>query len=79
MILVSCIVELITAMDDPSAYYPHNWIFVSPQVSYMGRLLCGWHEPYVHVEMVVYISYNAMCACHVEARIPTTSSSRMKV
>ena len=58
--------EPITAIHDPGAYYPCNWLFVSPQASYMGRLLCGWHEPYVHADMVVYISYHARCACCVE-------------
>ena len=34
MILVSCILDPITSIHDPSAYYPHSWLFVPPQAKW---------------------------------------------
>jgi len=39
MILVSCILDPITAIHDPGAYYPHSWLFVPPRAKW---------APYAH-------------------------------
>ena len=31
MIPVSCILDPITGIHDPGAYYPHSWLFIPPQ------------------------------------------------
>jgi len=53
--------------------YPHvNYPCVSPQDCYIGRLLCGQHELYVHLEMVASISYIARLVVLAEwARVST--------
>ena len=36
MILVLCILDPITGIHDPGAYYPHSWLFVLPQAKWAG-------------------------------------------
>jgi len=53
MIPVSCILDPITGIHDPGAYFPHSWLFVPPhRQNGLTVLWTGWATMYRWVEMV---------------------------